>query len=524
MKMKKILFLLLVVTLLISGLLVGCTRTWGGEQPWVPPAIQPHQPSSPAGQATAPGVQPPVASLPSVTPFLPATRPPDQPIYTPTPDILRSLPTHRSEELIYTVQSGDTLGIIANRFGVDARSLVAYNSLLNPNLLDVGQVLRIPPTSQATPGSGFKIIPDSELVNGPSAVVNVDKMISQGGGYLALYHETVDETWYSAADVLRRISAEYSVNPRLLLAVLEYQSGWVTQANPLESSRDYPLRHENIYRKGLYRQWAWAANNLNRGFYLWQINALPSLTLADGSNVALDPGINAGSAAVQFLMAQLYDRAGWEKASGENGLFATYNHLFGYPFDYAFEPLLPVDLTQPNFQLPFEPWDTWSFTSGPHGGWADGSAWAALDFAPPGEGLGCVQSNAWVVAIADGLIVRSESGAVVQDLDGDGFQQTGWSILYMHMETRDRVQVGDFVRAGERIGHPSCEGGFSNGTHLHLARRYNGVWISADGSLPFIMDGWVSAGDGIEYNGYMIKNGITVEAWDRRGEQNQISR
>jgi LasA protease len=74
------------------------------------------------------------------------------------------------------------------------------------------------------------------------------------------------------------------------------------------------------------------------------------------------------------------------------------------------------------------------------------------------------------------------------------------------------------------IGHPSCEGGYSNGTHLHLARRYNGVWIAADGDLPFVMDGWVSSGDGIAYNGYMTRNGITVEAWDRRGEFNQISR
>jgi len=306
--------------------------------------------------------------------------------------------------------------------------------------------------------------------------------------------------------------------------VLEYQSGWVTNANPAESTRDYPMGHNNVYRKGLYRQLAWAANNLNMGYYLWEINALSTLTLADGNVVALDPGINAGTAGVQYLMAQLYEKAAWEKASGENGVFATYNNLFGYSFDYAFEPLLPPDLSQPEFQLPFEPWDTWSFTGGPHGGWADGSAWAGLDFAPPGDALGCVQSNAWVVAITDGLIVRSESGAVVQDLDGDGFEQTGWTILYMHMETRDRVQVGDYVYAGEHIGHPSCEGGYSNGTHLHLARRYNGVWIAADGNLPFVMDGWVSSGDGIEYNGYMTRNGIVVEAWDQRLEINQISR
>ena len=522
--MKKPSVLLLLQSLLLLSLLAGCTRSWGGDQPWVPPAAQSGLKNPTGVVITAPGVQPPVASLPSVTPFLPATHEPDQPLYTPTPDVVRDLPTPRSEELTYVVQSGDTLGSLAKQFGVDAVSLVSYNSLVNPNLLEVGQVLRIPPTRQSTPGSSFKIIPDSELVYGPSAVVNIAELVNQGGGYLSLYHETVDELWYSGADVLHRISYEYSVNPRLLLAVLEYQSGWVTNPNPAESTRDYPMGHSNFYRKGLYRQLAWAANNLSMGYYLWDINALSTLTLADGDVVSFDPGINAGTAGVQYLMAQLYGRAAWEKATGENGVFATYNKLFGYPFDYAFEPLLPPDLSQPIFQLPFEPWDTWSFTSGPHGGWADGSAWAALDFAPPGDGLGCVWSNAWVVAVTDGLIVRSESGAVVQDLDGDGFEQTGWTILYMHIETRDRVQVGDTVKAGERIGHPSCEGGYSSGTHLHLARRYNGVWIAADGDLPFVMDGWVSSGDGIAYNGYMTRNGITVEAWDRRVEQNQISR
>ena len=241
-------------------------------------------------------------------------------------------------------------------------------------------------------------------------------------------------------------------------------------------------------------------------------------------SIPLNPGINAGTAGVQYLMAQLYGQSDWERAVNENGVYAAYTRLFSYPFDYTFEPLLPPGLTQPEFQLPFELGAVWSFTGGPHGGWAEGSAWAALDFAPPGDALGCVQSNAWTVAIADGVIVRSENGEVVQDLDGDGFEQTGWTILYMHMETRDRVQVGDFVRAGERIGHPSCEGGYSNGTHMHLARRYNGVWIAADGNLPFILDGWVSSGDGIEYNGYLTKDGSVVEAWDSRVPENQISR
>ena len=175
-------------------------------------------------------------------------------------------------------------------------------------------------------------------------------------------------------------------------------------------------------------------------------------------------------------------------------------------------------------QLPFEQGLEWAYTGGPHGAWDTGSAWAALDFAPPAEGLGCIPSNEWVAAVADGVIVRSEDGVVMQDLDNDGQEQTGWAVLYMHIETRDRVQPGTFITAGERIGHHSCEGGFSSGTHVHIARKYNGEWIPADQSLPFILDGWVSRGSGEYYDGYLEKKGKIVEAYEGRAPDNIITR
>ena len=174
--------------------------------------------------------------------------------------------------------------------------------------------------------------------------------------------------------------------------------------------------------------------------------------------------------------------------------------------------------------MPFEEGNIWSYTSGPHGGWGNGSAWAALDFAPPGEILGCVSSDAWVVAVADGQIDYSDNGMVIQDLDGDGWFQTGWSILYMHIETRDRVASGTFVKAGSRIGHASCEGGLSTGTHVHLARRYNGEWIPADQTIPFVLDNWVSQSAGNEYDGYLVRDNITVEAINGKQDENQIQR
>ncbi len=50
----------------------------------------------------------------------------------------------------YTVQSGDTLGAIATRLGTTVAALVELNALADPNRLEVGQVLQLPPTTSTT--------------------------------------------------------------------------------------------------------------------------------------------------------------------------------------------------------------------------------------------------------------------------------------------------------------------------------------------------------------------------------------
>jgi murein DD-endopeptidase MepM/ murein hydrolase activator NlpD len=314
------------------------------------------------------------------------------------------------------------------------------------------------------------------------------------------------------------------VNPRLLLAVLEFQSRWVSEPNPRTDTLTYPLGWRDPYRKGLYLQLTWAANNLNRGYYLWRVNAVPSWVLADATVVPVSPTINAGTAALQYFFGLLYGYNTWEKSISDDGFFSAFSDLFGYPFNYTFDPLLPGDLIQPVLQLPFEPGVVWAFTGGPHGGWGDGSAWGALDFSPFVDTRGCFSSDEWVVAMADGMVIRAADGAVVQDLDNDGVEQTGWTILYMHIENRERVEAGTFLKAGDRIGHPSCEGGLTDGTHAHFARRYNGEWIPADQDLPFMMDGWISAGTGSEYNGTLQKGSVIIEAHNGNIPSNAIEK
>ncbi len=54
----------------------------------------------------------------------------------------------KSEQVVkYTVQAGDNIGAIAADFGVSINSIIWANNLKNPNVLSLGQTLKIPPVS-----------------------------------------------------------------------------------------------------------------------------------------------------------------------------------------------------------------------------------------------------------------------------------------------------------------------------------------------------------------------------------------
>jgi murein DD-endopeptidase MepM/ murein hydrolase activator NlpD len=156
----------------------------------------------------------------------------------------------------------------------------------------------------------------------------------------------------------------------------------------------------------------------------------------------------------------------------------------------SIEPLFPLGLVQPPLELPFATGERWSLTGGPHEAWKTGSPRGALDLAPVTGEPACAVSRLWISAPAAGLVVRSQRNVVAIDLDGDGFEQTGWVLVFFHVADKERIPAGTWVAADDRIGHPSCEGGRSTGTHVHITRKYNGEWIAADGPLPLVLSGW----------------------------------
>jgi LasA protease len=466
-----------------------------------------------------------MATTPTLSYIIPSVRPPGVPDMSPTPDTPHYQASPDREPKTYSVRSGDMLSAIAERYSVSMEALAQANKISNPDALEVGQTLTIPVVTPQASGPNFKQIPDSELVYGPlSASFDVAAFIHGKGGYLASFNQEVNGETLDAAEVVERIAQDYSVNPRMLVAILEYRSGLVTNPSPDTSLSELPFGYIDDWYVGLYRQLAWASIQLNSGYYRWKANTLTDWVLADGSIVPVDPTINAGTAGVQNFFAHLDDYATWLRDISPGGFNTTYDNLFGYPFNSSVEPLVPVNLLQPLLHLPFPAGENWYFTGGPHLSWDAGSPFGALDFAPP-DAVECNPSNSWVTAVGEGLVTRTGAGTVVQDLDGDGNEGSGWVILYYHIESRDRVQAGTYLRAGDRIGHASCEGGIYTGAHVHLARKFNGEWQPIVGSgAPFVMDGWTPAGTEEEYIGTLTRNGKTVVNFDGISDANQIQR
>ncbi|HJW89925.1 MAG TPA: hypothetical protein VJ436_04715 [Anaerolineales bacterium] len=452
----------------------------------------------------------PVQSVPPEDTPAPETSTPPPPTITATPPLVNTTP------FLYYTQAGDTLPVVAFRFGVQPEEITSPVPLPAEALLNPGLLLVIP-RRIANTTSPEHLVPDSEIVFSPSAVdFNVREFVDQAGGFLSSFTQYLGSTGNTrGADVVARVAIENSVNPRILLALLEYESGWVYGSPENADQIDYPMGLVDAREKGLYHQLTWALSQLSQGYYGWREGRLVELRFSDGITARLAPDLNAGTTALQYFFAQRRDSQGWlEALDPESGFPALYESMFGSLWVRAqtVEPLYPPDLTQSPLILPFMLNQIWGYTGGPHGAWERDGAWAAVDFAPGSTESGCVDTDVTAVAAAAGLIARSRNGVVTIDLDGDGREQTGWVLMYLHVAAKGRIAEGTWVEVGDPIGFPSCEGGFSTGTHIHLARKYNGEWIVADGPLPFVLSGWTVHAGIKPYEGTLTRGDQTIQA------------
>jgi LasA protease len=446
------------------------------------------------------------------TPIRSTQTPTLAPTFTPFP----KRPEYNPGELVdYVAQAGDTLPALAAHFNTSIPEIRTANPQIpaDATTMPPGMPMKIPIYYLPFWGTRLQIVPDSLYVNGPSAIgFDTAGFVSSHPGWLKDYQAYVVDANHSAAEIVDIVATNYSISPRFLLAVLEYQTGALSQAVPPSGS--YPLGEIDYYYAGLYMQLVRAANMLNFGYYGWRTGELTEFQHPDSTLERPDPWQTAASVAFQYYFSRISSPEAYARAVGPDGLARTYRNLFGDPWimDESEKPFIEVSLQQPAFSFPFPDGETWNFTGGPHAGWgtAELQPWSALDFAPPVKG--CDPSNNPVAAMADGIVVRSETGVVMEDLDGDGNERTGWDILYLHIATDGRAPTGRKLKMGDPLGFPSCEGGEATGTHVHIARKYNGEWMPVDSAIAFNLEGWIAHNGDAAYHGTLTRGNMTIIA------------
>jgi murein DD-endopeptidase MepM/ murein hydrolase activator NlpD len=336
-------------------------------------------------------------------------------------------------------------------------------------------------------------VPDSEVVYGPTLFgFDVGTFVDGQGGYLALYTENVGGESLTGADIVERVAEDYSVGPRTLLALIEMHGGWVRSAEP--SERQFPLPDA---QPGLYAALTSAADAINRAYYGHRHGGETSILLADGGFVDV-PYVNAGTFALLTYLTRDDTLEIWAALDQPGRFYVSWTSLFGDAYQYRVAETLPENLPREELVLPFGAGEIWYYVAGPHSPWGTGAPRAAIDFAPPPpEQTGCHLSGSPVLAVAEGVVTRSRASGVVVDLDGDGFEGSGWTHVYSHLSPVRRMAVGETVKVGDPLGFPSCEGGLPTVSRVAFSRRYNGEWVPADlGRAPLVMSGWrVVAGD-----------------------------
>ena len=299
--------------------------------------------------------------------------------------------------------------------------------------LPPGFPMQIPIYYESIWSSSFQMIPDITFVYGPRDVdFNIVEFVNSQPGWLKNVRDTIGEKTRSGAEVVLYVSQLFSVSQKMLLAILEYQTGALSNPEIPEEIDRYILGYRDAFHQGLAQQLVWLANNLNNGYYAWREGTLTTYKHSDGRLERPDPWQNAATVTLQYYYAQIMDRDSYNLAISEQGLLKAYTQLFGDPWQGDLT-LIPGSFRQPEFILPFAPGQTWAYTGGPHTAWGTGAPFSAVDFAPSSAVGGCSPSEYFALAIADGVIVRTGFAYAVLDLDGDRDEKTGWNIFYLHL-------------------------------------------------------------------------------------------
>ncbi|HEY5803287.1 MAG TPA: hypothetical protein VIT90_06330 [Lysobacter sp.] len=279
------------------------------------------------------------------------------------------------------------------------------------------------------------------------------------------------------AESISHWSGYSGISPKVLIALMEQQSGVVTRQHP---ARDAMRRPFGKLARG---------NDFNaqtRDIALALREAMYERDAASGD--ATGPVPLSRSGPLRTLFALSGESAAGAVLRGDAEFQQAYARLFNEPrkaraASTRFAPARAgAHAGEANFilEFPFPRGQTWN-VGGAHTNTGSGSfPMSSLDMSQ-GGGWGSNQGNVWVAASAAGQFKRHSS------CFAEVVHSGGWSTTYYHLMNL-RHRTGDSVPANAAIANPAntrsqalCDGGQSTGPHQHWTLKSNGSFHHLNG-------------------------------------------
>jgi murein DD-endopeptidase MepM/ murein hydrolase activator NlpD len=356
--------------------------------------------------------------------------------------------------------------------------------------------------TEATTGSPAMLLNDARLLYAPGwGTEKVRQFLESRPGTLSQLRIWVGTQEVPVADIITGQCLLYGLNPKVVLALIEFESGLVDNPNPTSEALDLALGYADAATRGLDAQIRWGVRELFRGLRDYAV--LDTLLLRDGRTIPVPPGTNLGGYAILRLVAQTGDEATLDRfqGAGEDSFIEVYRRLFG---EDPRQPLenLPAPAPAPFLTKPYVGDYEVSSIYDHHSPFLSPDGQLVSHMGEESPGLYYDGHNGWdyaldvgvpVVAAADGQVIwagASDDGCGWPALGAVLDHGNGYQTLYWHLSQVD-VEAGQEVRRGEVLGLAGASG-CAEGPHLHFAVYYLGRQTDPEGWCGAGADPWAA--------------------------------